>query len=469
MIPLRLSEVVAATGGQLLHGSPELCFTGCTTDSRKVKPGELYIPMIGEHLDGNDFIGDALDRGAAGCLISDLSKIPLHRDLEAVGLVYTGDTVAALQQLASFVLKKKGIPVVAVTGSTGKTSTKEMLASVLGTQYSVLRTEGNYNNHIGLPLTCLRLEAHHEIAVLEMGMNHAGEIAVLAEIARPVCGVITNIGLSHIENLGSQEAILSAKLEIASHMTAEHTLIVSGDDPRLASLSGLPCRAVTVGLGQENLCRLSDSQLDGLKGSRFTLAWPERLEKPLECHLTVPGLHNIRNAGLAAAVGLHFGITPENVARGLRECRNTGMRLNLIETGRGVTLINDAYNASPDSMEAALGVLAMAPEGRRAAVVSDMLELGAESEAGHRRVGEAAARCGVDGLFGTGPLSRWTVEAADAAGLGPEKARHFETKEALIQALLSWARPGDTLLVKGSRGMRMEQVVEALQEGFSHE
>lgn len=469
MIPLSLQEVLDATGGQLLHGHEDLVFTGCGTDSRKMKAGDLYVPMVGERFNGNDFIADALERGAAGCLISDLSKIPLDRDLESIGLVFVGDTVRALQQLAAYLLQKCQVPVVAVTGSTGKTSTKEMLASVLGTQFSVLKTEGNLNNHIGLPLTCLALEPHHQMAVLEMGMNHAGEIAVLAEVARPVCGVITNIGVSHIENLGSREGILRAKLELTAHMDAEQTLFVNGDDDLLGELTDTPYRLVAVGSGDACACRIGACQLNGLQGSTFTLSWADRLSEPLDCRLEVPGLHNVRNAAMAAAVGLHFGISPDNVVKGLRECRNTGMRLNLIETVRGITLINDAYNASPDSMEAAIRVLASAPSGRRFAVLSDMLELGEESEPGHRQVGALAAVCGLDGLFAVGPLSKWTAEGALAAGMQPAAVGHFETKAALIIALKELLSEGDILLVKGSRGMRMEEVVEALREVFDNE
>lgn len=464
MIPLSITEVLAATAGKLLHGDVGMPFTGYTTDSRTVQPGNLYIPLIGERHDGNDFIADVLERGAAWSLVSDLSKIPLDENLDHKGLIFVHDTLEALQNLAAYVLQKSGVPVIAVTGSTGKTSTKEMLASVLGTQYKVLCNVGNLNNHIGLPLTCLRLEADHQLAVLEMGMNHAGELERLAEITQPVCGVITNIGLSHIENLGSREGILKAKLEITKFMTSEHTLIVNGDNDLLADLEQVKdCRVIKVGTEAGNNCRIEDIRLEGAQGSEFTCRWADK-GLDLHCQLGLPGLHNIQNAALAVAVGVQFQISPENIQAGLMASKNTGMRLCFTETKGGITLINDAYNASPDSMKAALQVLMSVPGNRRMAVLSDMLELGQEAENGHRSVGEYAAAAGVDRLYATGPQSHWIAEAASEAGMAPDKVLYTDTKEALQERLKQDLSPGDVVLVKGSRGMKMERIVEALQE-----
>lgn len=465
MISISISEVLAVTEGELLHGDTRIPHTGYSTDSRTIQTGDLYIPIIGERFDGNDFIADVLARGAAWSLVSDLSKIPLEENLDDKGLIFVHDTLEALQRLAAYVLKKQNIPVIAVTGSTGKTSTKEMLASVLQTQLNVLKNEGNLNNHIGLPLTCLQLTESHQLAVLEMGMNHPGELARLAEITRPVCGVITNIGLSHIENLGSREGILQAKLEITRTMTGENTLFVNGDDEFLEGLGdSLPCRVLKVGMGPACPCRLVDFQLDGINGSAFSMAWPEKAEESIDCRLKVPGRHNIQNASLAVAVGLQFGITPENIRAGLLACRNTGMRLNLIETAQGITLINDAYNASPDSMQAALQVLESMPAQRRIAVLSDMLELGPEAENGHRAVGQMVVDYGVDYLFATGSQALWITEEALSAGLEPGRVRHFENRDQLIAHLKPLLAQGDVILVKGSRGMKMERVAEALQE-----
>ncbi len=463
MIPISITEVLAVTDGQLLHGDIRTGFTGYTTDSRTVQPGNLYIPIIGERYDGNDFIADVMDRGAAWSLVSDLSKLPLDENLDDKGLIFVHDTLIALQELAAYVLKKSNIPVIAVTGSTGKTTTKEMLASVLETQFKVLRNEGNLNNHIGLPLTCLQLEPDHQLAVLEMGMNHRGELARLAEITQPVCGVITNIGLSHIENLGSQEGILQAKMEITQEMTSDHTLFVNGDDMLLAGVESETFRLMKVGFSGSSNCRIGDYRLDGINGSDFELHCAGDISGTLQCRLKVPGLHNIQNAALAAAVGLHFGITPENIQAGLLACRNTGMRLNFIETD-GLTLINDAYNASPASMKAALQVLQSMPAGRKIAVLSDMLEMGQETENGHRQVGRSVWESGVDFLFTTGIHSAWIAEEALVAGMLPEQVCHFETKDLLINYLKSLVTAGDAVLIKGSRSMKMERVVEALQE-----
>lgn len=465
MIPISITELLAVTEGQLLHGDIQTGFTGYTTDSRTVQRGDLYIPLIGERYDGNDFIADVMERGAAWSLVSDLSKIPLDENLDEKGLIFVNDTLEALQDLAAYVLKKRGIPVIAVTGSTGKTSTKEMIASVLETQFKVLRNEGNLNNHIGLPLTCLQLDESHQLAVLEMGMNHPGELARLAEITEPVCGVITNIGLSHIENLGSREGIFRAKMEIARGMTPENTLFVNGDDDFLSQLTDAGNYSVVkVGFGKACGCRIDSHRLEGIKGSDFTVRCQGEKTESVQYQLKVPGIHNIQNASLAVAVGLHFGITPENIRAGLLACRNTGMRLNLIETAGGFTLINDAYNASPDSMKAALQVLSSMPALRKIAVLSDMLEMGQESENGHRQVGRFACESGMDFVFTTGSLSRWITEEALAAGMAPEKVCHFDTKDLLIEKLKTVVTSGDAVLIKGSRSMKMERVVEALQE-----
>lgn len=465
MIPITITEVLTVTEGQLLHGDLKTVFTGYTTDSRTVQPGDLYIPIIGERYDGNDFIADVMARGAAWSFVSDLSKIPLDENLDGKGLIFVNDTLTALQDLAAYILKKSSVPVIAVTGSTGKTSTKEMLASVLETQFKVLRNEGNLNNHIGLPLTCLQLDETHQIAVLEMGMNHRGELARLAEITEPVCGVITNIGLSHIENLGSREGILQAKMEITQGMTVENTLFVNGDDDLLSLLKDeTRFRVTPVGFSEACTCRITSHHLNGIKGSDFTVLCQEPATTEVHCELRVPGLHNIQNASLAVAVGLHFGITPENIHQGLLNCRNTGMRLNMIETQSGLSVINDAYNASPDSMKAALQVLASVPAQRKIAVLSDMLEMGEEAENGHRLVGRYALESAVDFVFTTGNHSHWISDEALAGGMPPERVCHYETKDALIAGLKAVVASGDAVLVKGSRSMKMERVVEALQE-----
>lgn len=464
MIPISIAEVLSVTQGQLLHGDISKGFTGYATDSRTVRPGDLYIPIVGERFDGNDFIADVIGKGAAWSLVSDLSKIPLNEDLDGKGLIFVHDTLTALQELAAYILKKSNVPVIAVTGSTGKTTTKEMLASVLETQFKVLRNEGNLNNHIGLPLTCLQLQEDHQLAVLEMGMNHRGELARLAEITRPVCGVITNIGLSHIENLGSQRGIFEAKMEIAGGMTSEHILFVNGDDEFLAGVESDTFHVKKVGFGDSCDCRIDACRLDGVRGSEFSFAWPDKIPDALQCRLTVPGRHNIQNAALAAAVGLHFGISPENIRAGLLQCRNTGMRLNFIETAGKLTLINDAYNASPASVKAALQVLESMEAERKIAVLSDMLEMGHEAENGHRMVGRAVQESGIDYLFTTGHHAAWIAEEAVAMGMEPEQVCHFETKELLIDRLRSLVSAGDAVLIKGSRSMKMERVAEALQE-----
>jgi len=469
MIRLTLPEILNVTDGRLLHGNLDDTYSGYSTDTRSVNDGDFFIPITGDRFDGNDFVAEALSKGATWSLISDLSKVPSESELEGKGLIYVTDTLLALQNLAGYLLRKRGIPVVAVTGSTGKTSTKEMIASVLGTRFKVLRNEGNLNNHIGLPVTCLQLDESHEVAVLEMGMNHSGEIERLADITRPKWAVITNIGLSHIENLGSRDGIFRAKMEVTRFMGPKGTLILNSDDDYLDMVKEAGgAWVVPVGAGEQCPFRLTDVILRGTEGSDFKMQLGSDATDETEFHLKVPGCHNVQNASLAVTLAHLMGLTNAEIAEGLEKYQSNAMRMDLIETKDGVLVINDAYNASPDSVRAAIQVLHSVRADRRIAVLSDMLELGSEAESAHRYVGEVAAEHQLDRIAVCGESARWIAEGALKAGMESDQVHVFENRDQLTAWLLETLESGDAVLVKGSRGMRMELVVNSLIERYEH-
>ena len=458
MKPMTLEQVAAAVGGWLNRPDDQkLVVTGICTDSRKDPRGSLFVPFRGAHFDGHDFIADILGRGGVAALC--------ERDgFRCEGpVIQVEDTKKALMALAAFYRSQFPIPLVAVTGSVGKTTTKDMIAAVLSQKYRVLKTEGNYNNEIGLPLTLFRMDEQTQAAVIEMGMSNFGEIHALADIARPGIAVITNIGMSHVENLGSQEGILRAKCEILDFLPADGYAVLNGDDPLLAGLAQTHVRAkdfIYYGTENDNRLTVHDVEYKGIASVCFTLA--ERGGESVSITLSYPGRHMIQNALCAATIGRLLGISLADVKRGLEGFRLTGMRLDITKSVQDVTIINDTYNASPDSMKAALQVLGRA-EGRRIAVLGDMLELGRFSEALHREVGEYAAQTGIDALFTCGALGRYIREGALLEAKDCGISLHFTDKPVLIALLKGYIKPGDTVLVKASRGMRFEEIVAAIQ------
>nr|WP_297172939.1 UDP-N-acetylmuramoyl-tripeptide--D-alanyl-D-alanine ligase [uncultured Agathobaculum sp.] len=424
-----------------------------STDSRQIPAGALFIPIKGEQFDAHDFIAGAIENGA--------SAVMSHRLNEEypVPTLYVANTARALLDLAGGYRQLCGGKVIGVTGSVGKTTTKELLYAVVRQKFAAQKTEGNLNNEIGLPLTLLRMTRATEVMVAEMGMNHFGEIARMTVAARPDIAVITNIGTSHIEFLGSREGICKAKLEILEGLQPGGYAVLCGDEPLLWNKRArLGCRVITYGL-ENNACDLTASlHLDGTfdivnnslpvstlpQGERFT------------AKLRLPGAHNVLNALAAAAVGLLLGQTPGQIADGLASYQASGLRQNIYEQN-GYHIYADCYNASPDAMEATLAVLGtMAPGGRRFAVLGSMLELGGYAEEGHRRAGRAAAQY-ADALYAYGPGADAMVAGAKEKGM--DKAYAFCDHAALVAALQQDAQKGDALLFKGSRGMRMEQAL----------
>ncbi len=457
MEPMNVEELLRCTGGSLLGDlrDPALRVQSVERDSRLIRPGGLFVALIGERFDGHDFLDKALENGAAGCLVM---KQPAHF-LPGKFYIQVENTQLALGALAKHYRSRFSVPYIAVTGSVGKTTTKEMISSVLKTKYKVLKTEGSYNNEIGLPLTLFRQEREHEICVLEMGMNHFEEIDYLTRIVEPDLAVITNIGDAHIENLGSYENILKAKCEIFRGMTQEGLAILNGDDPLLRNLSGkLLQTAICYGVEDEKLpYHAADVENLAQRGVRCTIQTPKQR---IAVEIPAPGRHMIYAALAATVIGEHYGLSGEEIARGIAAFVPTKMRMNVINEG-GITILDDAYNANPQSMRAALEVLSQSSGSYKVAILGDMFELGALGKTLHYGVGECAARNGIDCLIAVGELSRSIYEAAKLSAI--PKVHHFMTKEEAKTMLPELMKPGAVILVKASRGMEFEDLVRELQ------
>ncbi|MBI3947778.1 MAG: UDP-N-acetylmuramoyl-tripeptide--D-alanyl-D-alanine ligase [Armatimonadetes bacterium] len=392
--------------------------------------------------------------------------MPLNPHAPArAALLPVPDTLKALGDLARWYRSRFDLPVVAVTGSVGKTSTKEMAAAILGERGPTVATQANLNNEIGLPMTLFELESRHVAAVVEMAMRGAGQIAYLAQIARPQIGVVTNIGTSHLELLGSREAIARAKGELLEALPADGAAILPAADPflpLLRSLSWAP--VVTFGFAGEGKPDVVVAELSvAATESRFVV---EAFGERIPVRLPVPGRHNALNAAAAAAAAWQAGSRAPEITAGLESIRLPGMRMRIVQTPSGATLLDDAYNASPQSMAAALEHLHCLPGRRRVAVLGDMLELGSESEAGHREVGQHAAT--VDLLIAVGERARGIAAGAEDAGLPPERARWCADADAALAAVRAELRPGDAVLVKASRGMRLETVAQGVENAEPH-
>lgn len=432
-----------------------ICFVGATMDTRHIQPGQLFVALVGQTRDGHDFARAAIEAGAAAVL----AQKPLGEDIPAI---YVDDTLRALGDIARVYRQQRPLQVVGITGSVGKTTTKEMTAAVLQTTFTTAKTSANFNNNIGLPLTILGIDNACQTAVLEMGMNHAGEMAYLTGIAKPDVAVITNIGTMHIENLGSRQGILEAKLEILQGLRSGGRVVFNGDEPMLWNLRNSR-QLSPVYFGIENsACQVRAYDIQTTEeGVSFGVSG---LGQDFHIYLPAEGRHNVYDALAAISVGLIMGVTPARIQEALAEFRNTGMRQRIYDAN-GFTIIEDCYNAGPESMEAALNVLANhACKGRRIAVLGDMLELGACSGAEHYRIGRLAVGK-ADIIYTYGKYSDRVVSGAITGGVERRRIGSFTTHEALSEALLRMARPGDVLLFKGSRGMKMENVLKLFLEG----
>ena len=447
MKELTLSQIAAWCGAALPEEQRNIRITGVESDSRAIAPGDLFIALKGERVDGHDFLAAAAKNGAAAALVSH----PVETELPCL---IVEDTLRAYGAIAAGYRELLGLRVIGITGSVGKTTTKEMIAAVLQQRYRTVKTAQNFNNDIGVPVMLLRITPEDEVAVLEMGMNHFGELSVLTRLAKPDLALITNVGTMHIENLGSREGILQAKLEILEGLRPGGRVVFCGDND-LLSREAARYGALTFGLGAG--CDVRGSDVRTHDGQTDFTVTAGKLRFPVTLPLT--GEHNVLDALAAAAVGLDFGISPETIGTALHSFQNTGHRQRLLSLG-GIQVIDDCYNAGPESMRAALNVLAQA-KGRRIAVLGGMLELGDFAPQAHFEVGAyAAGRAEL--LYAYGDNSEQYVRGAKENGL--TRAERFDSHEELYAALRTELRPGDTVLLKGSRGMHMERVLERLTE-----
>ena len=441
-----ISRAAAACGARIPAGCEDRELGRVVIDSRQVQPGDLFVAYRGEKADGHDYIPTAFDKGAACCLAE---RVP---EGETRPVLLVDDVQTALEQIAAAYRTTLSLPVVGITGSVGKTSAKEMIAAVLGARYRVLKTEGNFNNQIGVPMTVSRIEPEHEAAVVEMGISGFGEMTGLARIARPTVAVFTVIGHAHLEFLGDLDGVFRAKTEMLAFLPEDGLVIVNGDDPYLKALR-CPQRKICVGLGPDNDLRAEEIHSEGEERTRCTLVWDGR-----RIPISIPafGKHLIYAALEGAAVGLAFGLGDEEIAEGIAAFHNVGRRAARIETGF-LTLIDDSYNANPDSVKCGIDSLLQLP-GRHVALLGDMLEMGETSAELHREVGRYAREKGVDAVYTAGPFSAYLAEAAG------DIARHFESREALIAALPELLHQGDAVLVKASLGSRFAEVAEAVKQ-----
>jgi UDP-N-acetylmuramoyl-tripeptide--D-alanyl-D-alanine ligase len=462
MKTMKIGDINTFVNGTLLCGNPELTVTGVTSDSRKAGPGDLFIALIGENHDGHDYIDIAIEQGCSAVLMSrQIERLVDAAQQIEVAFILVEDTLLGLQALARSYINLFNLKKIAVTGSTGKTTTKEMLYAIFSEKYKTLRNLGNYNNHIGLPLTILRVSEEHEVGIFEMGMSGLGEIDLMAHILKPDVGVITNIGLSHVEKLGTRENILKAKMEITNYFTEHGLLIVNGDDDFLREIADNTLDYNVVSVGYTSGC---DAHILGVKdfgedGIRFDLEIQDKIETII---LRTPGKHNAYNAALAIATGLVYDIDMATAARGLLKLEPAEKRLSVL-VAKGLKIIDDTYNASPDSMRAAIDVLASIDGQRKVAILADMLELGDLSESFHLEVGKYAAEQTIDVVIAVGEKAKNIYQGAKEKSQH-SKAFYFETKEALMAELDRIIKPGDVILIKGSRGMTMDQIVLKLMD-----
>ena len=453
-VSFTVQELVRATQGALVTGDLGVPVTGVSIDSRSINVGDAFFAIKGHRLDGHVFLGEAAGRGAACLVVHELpDDVPPN-----VPLVLVHDTTKALGRLAAWHRAKFTIPVVAVTGSNGKTTTKELIAAVLGTRWSTLKPEGSFNNQWGLPLTLLRLTPAHGALVVELGTNQPGEIAELAALAAPTVGVVTVVAAVHTEFLGSVEGVREEKAGLVRALGADGIAVLNADDARVAGMArDARARVVTFGTAARADVRAAGEVVESADGLAFTLEHAGRRE-PVQVALS--GRHNAINVLAAAGAGIALGLALDEVAAGLAKARPAKGRC-VWRTAGAVRVLDDTYNANPDSVRAALDTVQAHRGGARVVVVlGDMLELGSIADEAHRDIGRHVAACGVDVLVGLGRHARIAVEAGRAAGIA--RTQHTETFEDTVAFLLKELAPGDVVLVKGSRGMRMERIVDAL-------
>ncbi|MGV8145125.1 MAG: UDP-N-acetylmuramoyl-tripeptide--D-alanyl-D-alanine ligase [Alkaliphilus sp.] len=489
MMQLTIESIINACNGKVVCKGNKDYITGISTDARKIQSETLFIPLTGENFDGHDFIISAHKKGIHAVLIEKNREQTFMDKIDNIYVIEVENTLKALKNISKNYREYFEMPFIAVTGSNGKTSTKDMISSVLSSKYETLKNEGNFNNQIGLPLTLFNLNKSHELAVLEMGMSSFGEIEELVDIVKPNVAVITNIGMAHIENLGSKKNIMKAKMEISKNLSRDDILLFNGDDEYLKSLKlqekeqhkgtvllccseseygnteePSPCvveyKRISFGLEKHNVFYPEQVHDLGERGTDIEIMINKTTHK---FSIRQPGLHNVYNALVAIWLGLFYGITPKEINRSLQLYIPTKMRMEIIEKSH-FTIINDCYNASPNSMKAALSVLSNISGKRRVAILANMLEMGSFSEEGHRIVGKAVAENDIDALITVGEDAKWIADEAINGGLKNNKVFKADNIQEAIIFTQEIIMQSDTILVKGSRGMQMEKVVQFLLE-----
>ena len=469
MIPIKAGELARECAGRMTSGLTEdAVFDTVSTDSRTVPPGALFVALPGDQYDGRAHIEEAIDRGAMGIVAvpdnkySFIKRIP--EDYFHITLIEVDDALRAYQAIAKAARRRFSATVIAVTGSTGKTTTKEMIAAVLSSRGKTFASPENENNEIGLPAAILKVDEDTQFLVLEMGMRGTGQIAELVAVARPHIGVITNVGVTHYELLGSEQGIAEAKAELAEGLTAKGTLIINADD-KWSGLMKDKTRARVVTFGTHEADVTADGiRLDKDARASFTVRAALTGEKiSFAVALTIPGEHNVANALAAAATGLLLEVEPHGIAAGLSAVSSPINRLEVIQSSRGYTVINDSYNASPTSMEAAIKTLADTTADRRVAILGDMLELGEVSAVAHEAAGRLCAGSGVDFLYAVGERAKGIAEAAVDAGMPTEHVVIVGTVDSACDRLGKELQSGDTILVKASRALGFERIVECIR------
>lgn len=455
MKEIKVSDIVKATGGKLVCGDENTVINDITTDSRLAASGMLFVPLVGERFDAHDFIAQTIEKG--------VSAVITHKSVdknEKTAIISVDNTQSALQAIAKYYKSLFNIPTVGLTGSVGKTTTKDMIASVLGMKYNTLKTQGNFNNEIGLPLTVFKLCDEHEAAVLEMGMSGFGEIHRLAKIAQHDTAVITNIGMSHIEKLGSQEGIFKAKLEIIDFFDKNNTLIVNGDDKFLSTVKDkTECNVVMFGIENKS-CDITAYDVEEL-GADGVCFKTDISEKQYKIHIKQAGVHNVYNALAAICVGIRYGVAMDKIVAGLENFELTAMRMSIEKYGN-ITVINDCYNASPASMEAALKVLSGMNCKRKVAVLGDMLEMGTFAPDAHRNIGIFAAKSKADIVVTVGENAKYIADGAISAGMSRQTVISFEKTDDAADKINDIVTDADAVLIKASRGMHFENIVSQI-------
>jgi UDP-N-acetylmuramoyl-tripeptide--D-alanyl-D-alanine ligase len=450
---ITFDEIVKAIGGEIVLKDKVQEYNSICTDTRKISMGNIFVAINGDNFNGNDFAEAASNSGAGMCIVDELKFDP--GSIKNTSIIKVNDTRKALLDLAKYYRKKLRTKIIGITGSTGKTSTKDLTAAALSTRYKVFKTQGNFNNEIGLPLMIFSLDNSYDIAVLEMGMNNLGEIHRMAEAALPDMAIITNVGITHIENLKTKENILKAKLEIADFFNDESKLIINSDNDILKSLNNKNYKVITAGIESKSDYQAYDIKLgdDFVKFKIFEYG----VKYPEEFYVNVPGSHTVNNALLAIATARNFGLDLNEINKGLEALEKTAMRLDIIK-GSNCTIINDCYNANPDSMKSGLEVLKNFKCERRVAILGSMRELGTEGYNAHKMIGEYAKACGIDLLITLGEYS-----AAFKEGFG-ENCFAFDDYDEAVRFAKDFLKENDAVIVKASRSMKFEEIVEKLKE-----